>query len=42
MNENRFIRLNMAFKPPENVAKAAIALSKEIGQNHQNFIKQHL
>ncbi len=35
MSENKFIRLNIAFKPPKNVAEEVIALSREISQNNE-------
>ncbi len=35
MSESKFIRLNVAFKPPENVVKKAIAMSQQIGRNYK-------
>ncbi len=35
MNGNKFIRLNIAFKLPKNVAERAIALSRGISQNNE-------
>jgi len=37
MNTNKFVRLNTAFKPPENIAEKAIGLSREISKNNEVF-----
>ncbi len=37
MNGNKFIRLNIAFKLPKNVAERAIGLSREISKNNEAF-----
>ncbi len=37
MNTNKFVRLNTAFKLPENIAEKAIGLSREISKNNEAF-----
>ncbi len=37
MSKNKFIRLNTAFKPPEDIAKKAIDFSKKLGEEHEAF-----
>lgn len=37
MNENKFIRLNTAFKPPKYIAEKAIVLSREISKENGVF-----
>ena len=37
MNTNKFVRLNITFKLPENIAEKAIGLSREISKNNEAF-----
>lgn len=34
---DKFIRLNIAFKPPKNIIEKAISISREIGENNNTF-----
>lgn len=37
MNPDKFIRFNIAFKPPKNVIEEVIRISQEIGKNNDSF-----